>query len=375
MKTKHGWGRVPLFLFASGSVLVIAPRAVRAESNAGACDALVDALPEVLERPAPRPAGVREPGYRAWEGRLERILQSTYDNSVVPRAFTTRVSAECRAEARVGGARQAVAAARSVTQRPEPGWVERGRILLCTMQDPASLAEVDGWIADRHLAAAQAVCASELATWPGAESVRGRVFAGALQRQTFGWQIDPALVAAANTLGTPELREALVPVLASAHERRAVGYDRLRDAVCADDAEMSEERGRACSSLPAEVEDEWPQSGRGARWLAKGAATAVFAGAVTAAAIERNQPASLGIAAAAGVPLGALLGSAPTGRDRRGKPTAGARTLAIVGPVFGGVFGGLLTTAVAARPAARAPVTALALAPVYVITCFALSID
>ena len=63
-------------------------------------------------------------------------------------------------------------------------------------------------------------------------------------------EIDPAVVAAANVMGTPELYEALLPVLAMARAHQALGYDRLRDAVCAGEGAMSDERARACATRP-----------------------------------------------------------------------------------------------------------------------------
>src|SRR5262249_13057706 len=140
------------------------------------------------------------------------------------------------------------------------GWIDRGRAVLCTMQDPASVRDLAAWMADPDHAEARAVCASELARWPGAEPLRGPIFAGALGVRE-GWltrsEIDPAVVAAAYARGTPRMREHLVPVLADAYAHQALGYDRLRKAVYADDAATSSARARACSTLPVQAEDEW----------------------------------------------------------------------------------------------------------------------
>jgi hypothetical protein len=365
-------------LIASALAVAAAPARADGETDAGQCDDLVAYLREALGRPVPRLAFAQEPWYRAWEARLEGLLSSTYDQTG-PRAFVARVTPACRAAARRGAAPEAAAAARALTQRPESGWVDRGRVLLCTMQDPASIGDVAAWIADPLHAAAQAVCTAELATWPGAALLRGPIFARAVRKRGFGWEIDPPVVAAANVMGTPDLREQLVPVLVSAYAHHALGSDRLRDAVCTEDAEMSNERARACSTLLAGVEQEWPQSGSTARWLAKGAATAVFAGAVTAAALERNHEAGRVIATGAGVPLGAMWGislATAAGRDRsRERESVNTKVRSVVGAVVGGLVGGLATDALSAKPRARAPVTAVALAPVYLVTVVVLSVD
>jgi hypothetical protein len=227
---------------------------------------------------------------------------------------------------------------------------------------------------DPLLTDVRAVCAGELATWPGAEPLRGPIIARAVRKRAFGWEIDPAIVAAANVVDTPELNEQLMPVLAAAHERHALGYDRLRNAVCMDDAEMSAERARTCATLPAGAEDDWPQSERGARWLVKGAATAVFAGAVTAAFVERHDDSGRVVATAACVPVTATFGALALGAV--GPPhSTGATARMIGGAIAGGVLGGMAAYALAAKPGARAPMTALALAPVYYGIVFAASID
>ena len=234
------------------------------------------------------------------------------------------------------------------------------------MQDPASLGDVAAWIDDAHFPSVQAVCASELATWPSAAPLRGPIFARALRKGMFGWEIDLAVVAAANAMGSSELREELLPVLASANAHHARGYDRLRDAVCTDDGAMSSERADACSTLPAEAEGEWPQSEPTRRWLAKGAATAVFAGAVTAAAVERHQEAGRVVATAAGVPLGAMIGLVAGAHDPSREPmSVGIKVRTVMGALLGGAAGAAAAHALAAKPSARVPVTGLALAPLY----------
>jgi hypothetical protein len=168
-------------------------------------------------------------------------------------------------------------------------------------------------------------------------------------------------------MGSPEIREQLVSVLASAHAHHALGFDRLRDSVCNAEDVMSNERARACSLLPAGVEEEWPQSGRAVRWLAKGALTAAFVGAVTAAAVERHEDAGRVIATSAGVTTGATIGFAMVDARRRTSTYGSLRRdlLLISGAAIGGALGGLATYALADRPGGRAPATAVALTPLY----------
>jgi hypothetical protein len=222
--------------------------------------------------------------------------------------------------------------------------------------------------------------------------VRGQILGRAVRKREGNWQgrweIDPAVVAAANVMGSPELHGVLLPVLAGAHAHQALGYDRLRDAVCMNDRTMSSDRARACSTLPVEGEDEWRQQRQISRLLASGATTAVFAGAVTAAFVERHDEAGRLIATGAGVPLGAVIGLTVGGvlvshlahiQDRSGAYSARDRVLVagalVGGAVAGSVLGGWAARALAASPGARAPVTAIALAPVFLTTAFMLNLD
>jgi len=346
---------------------------------AGPCDQLVPYLRESLAGPVPQPAINFEREYRDWERSLEHRLVSL--RSGTPPTYLSRVTPACLAETRRAAAPEAAAAARAWAQRSEPGWIDRGRALLCAMQDPASLGEVAGWMAVPGHAVAPAVCASALATWPGAESVRGAVFEQAVRKRpaSFGrWEIAAAFVAAAHAMGTPELREQMVPVLVAANVHHAIGYDRLRDAVCPDDGTMSEARRSACVTLPAEGEDGWRRDEEPRKAVAKGIMTAVFAGAVTAAFVERNHDAGRAIATGSGAPMGAMIGAvvlgvavgAATGSDPiRRAESPGVKALIqggfLVGALAGGVAGGLVAHALAASPAARGPVTAVALAPMY----------
>jgi hypothetical protein len=374
----------------SALALAAVPARAEGETDTGPCAALVDYLRGALAGSVPDLAVDRGLDYREREGNLEGRLTST--GRTQPRAYTVLITPACRAETRRGAAPAATSAARAWTQRREPGWIDRGRILLCTMQDPASLGEVAAWTADPDHAEVRAVCVSELATWPGAESVRDQILGRAV-RQPAGsrqgrWEIDPAVVATANVMGTPELHEALLPVLAAAHAHQALGYDRLEEAICAGAGTMSEDRARTCSTPPADAEDEWRQSRQTSRLLTTGLATAVFAGAVTGAFVERHDETGRRIATGAGVPLGALigittfgvaLGSVASRHYKSGPHSAGDKvlgaTVLVGGSVVGGLLGGLAARALAASPGARAPVTAVALAPIYLTTVFVLNLD
>jgi hypothetical protein len=369
--------------------VAIAPRPARAQDWVlpAPCDDLVVYLRTALADPVPYPLrdGSGMIPERELEKRLEDRLTSSWHSE--SRAYTSRVTPLCRAQTRRGAALEA-AAGRAWTHRTERGWSDRGRILLCTMQDPASLDEVAGWMDDPSSPDVRAICASELATWPAADGIRGAIFARAVQKRGFGWAVDHAVVAAANVMGTSELREQLVPVLATAHEHHARGYDRLRDGVCTDDGKMSAERTRACATLPDGAEDEWPQSGRTARWLVKGAATAVLAGAVTAAAVEGRNETGRAVATGAGVPMGAGLGLTIAGiamyaeRDpgqMKRSDSTGSKVWGTVGllggAVAGGVAGAMVAHHYAASPGECVAVTAVALAPVYFTVVIAVSVD
>jgi hypothetical protein len=279
MRTKH----VPVLAAVTAAlVLTAAPVHAEGKAVAGPCDELAAYLRETLTGEVPLPSN--EHGNQDWEESLEHRLRSDWHTT--PPAYISRVTLACREAIQRGDAPVVVAAARAWTQRPEPGWIEQGRIMLCAMQDPGSLAEISAWMADAHVyGEARAVCASALATWPGAEPQRFVIATRAVRARGDWrprWEIDPALVAAANARGTPELREQLVPVLVAAHARRARGYDRLQDAVCTDDGKMSAVRTRTCSTLPLEAEADWWGEDRWKRGLASGALSAAFAGLATA---------------------------------------------------------------------------------------------
>ena len=209
--------------------------------------------------------------------------------------------------------------------------------------------------------------------------------AGAVRRrQTFAvrWEIDKTVIAAAEAPGAPQVRDELVPVLVTAHARHAAGYDRLRAALCTEDGMMSRDRARACSTLPPGLEDGWRRSDHIEQWMVRGVATAAYAGAITAAAVERDESVGRGIATAAGVPVGAAVGifvlsgvaNEVVDRKHAGAGSYSPRDkivaacFGIGGAIAGSVAGGWVAHALAASPGSRVPVTAVGLAPVYLTT-------
>ncbi len=249
-------------------------------------------------------------------------------------------------------------------------------MVLCSMQDPGVLAELGAWMADEDHPLARAVCVAELATWPGAEAARRTILAGAVRRPEGGsWEIDPAIVAAANVMGSPEVREQLVPVLAAGHAHHAMGYDRLRAALCAKDASMSGDRARVCSTLPTQAEDGWRRNGPRA-WLIRGFLTVGYGAAIAASIAAQDGEAGRPIATVAGVAGGWVAGVAAAYyggvagglHHEKGETTVEFEGLLIGGSIVGGVLGGLAAHALAASPAARVPVTVIGLAPLYVIS-------
>jgi hypothetical protein len=173
----------------------------------------------------------------------------------------------------------------------------------------------------------------------------------------------------------PELREELLPVLFAAHMSRALGYDRLRAAVCTNDGTMSVDRVRVCSTLPADAERAWraSQPPPPNRWLVRGGATAVYAGLITAARFEtkgvRTIPTLAGVLGG-GVTAFAVPLCVAAGHDypRNASDEFALKALVVPSVVAGSVLGGLAAHAIAASPRARAPVTAIGLAPVYLLT-------
>jgi hypothetical protein len=360
MKTK----RSTLALAAASALLLLLTWTGPARA-AGPSDALVATL---RDAPAPVLPFELATRYDVRERHIETWLSST--SPVTPAAFVAMVTPECRAETRRGAAPEAAAAARAWTRRGDQGSIDRGRILLCAMQDPAALADLPAWMADDDHAEARAVCASALATWPEANAVRARVLPNALRRHRGNWpdnwEVDPAIVAAANVLGPPELREQLVPVLEMARARRASGHDRLRVALCTDDETTSIERTRACSA-PAETERDWGRARSGHNMkVAKVGIVVCYAGLVAATYSDRTSEDARKTATVGGVIGGAMLGSAlltgVVGYKTQDTVEAGAAGLA--GMVVGGVLGGVAAHALAASPGARTPITAVGFAPI-----------
>lgn len=366
-----------------------APAHAQGGPEIGPCDDLIAYLREPPAGFVLWTDGDRRLTYREQESEVEDGLKST--QLMAPRNYAARVTPACRADARRGAASAAVAAARALLQRGEPAWIDRGHVLLCLMQDPGSLGEVAAWIDDPDHSAVRAVCVSALATWPDAKAVRDQVLGRSVRKSPGNlhgrWEIDPAVVAAAGEMGTPELLEALLPVLAAARDHQAFGYDRLRDTVCMAEGTPSEEHARACATLPVDAEEAWRRSRLPAQLLVSGALTAAFVGSVVGAYVERHDETGRRIATGAGVPLGALVGMvvgagvgvAVSGQQKnahlstRAKVLMGASTIA--GTVAGGVLGGWATHALAASPGNRATVTGVALAPIYFGTEFLLSFD
>lgn len=372
-------GRLAVALALAGAATFSSMSAARAEAagsetSTGPCDALADYLRAALAGPTPVVPGPSfiDPGYDARETRLEESLRST--SPTAPMAYANRVTPACHAETRRDAlaATAAIEAARSWTQRTERGWIDRGRIIRCAMQDVLAYNLLATWGDDYYTPEARAVCASAVATWPDAERVRDKFFARGVRRNSESladWEIDEAIVAAANVLGTVELREQLVPVLVTAHARRALGYDRLRDAVCTDDGRMSSERAQACSALPAGAEHERRRSERPQRWLIAGGTTALYGGLVAGTFLSRNDPEGRWIQTTAGVVAGVAAATTilwVATADRRTQADQFALEVEMLGSVVAGaVIGGVTFHALSASPAARAPLTAVGFAPLY----------
>lgn len=360
-----------------GSLTVAFATAADRDTSIGPCDALADYLRGALAGPVPVISGPTfiDLGYEAREKRLEDSLRST--SPTAPLTYARRVTPVCRAETRREDAPAAVAAreaARAWTQRSERGWIDRGRIVRCAMQDFPAYNVLADWMADYFAPESRAVCASALATWPDSEHVRADIFARALRENHTSWahwEVDEAVVAAANVLGTAELREQLVGLLVAAHTHQALGYDRLREAVCASDATMSSARARACSTLPAAAEHEWTHRYRRWQWTIRGVGAVAGAGLVTAAFLTRHQADSRRIPTAVAIPGGAIAGidaAVLASIVRQNKDDEDFLPFWVVGGMLGGaVVGGLGVHELAAWPGARAPLTALAFAPIYMV--------
>jgi hypothetical protein len=211
---------------------------------------------------------------------------------------------------------------------------------------------------------------------PFADAIRDR------QTSWARWEVKEAVIAAAKAPESPQVRDQLVPVLVAAHERNASGYDRLRAAVCTGCETMSADRVRACTTLPAGLEDGWRRRDRIETWVVGGVVTAAYAGAIAATIIERDGDTGRGVATAAGVPIGTLTGiiavagaTRPvfaSSDEKGGSYSTGqkilAASVAVGGAIAGGVIGGWVAHSLADSPGARVTVTAVALTPMYLAT-------
>ena len=121
------------------------------------------------------PDGVVTPEVYAGEG-LTGYLQR---QDKEPRATLALTSAACREAVRRDQSGRLPSFVRDSLARPEPGWVNVGRVVACAVQDPAHLSAVPQWLADERHAEARAACFATLGNWPGGEAVaRVRLRAG-----------------------------------------------------------------------------------------------------------------------------------------------------------------------------------------------------
>jgi hypothetical protein len=326
-----------------------------------------DAAPVAPRRPNGRYAGGNN--YPNWEKDMERALRARFPMG--PLGFSGLVTPACREQASRGDAAILGELVRGWTRRPEQDWVAVGRVLACALHDRDALAALPAWMADADLFGARAVCTAELASWPEAGAVRDGLLATMVRKGEEGWEVDAAVVAVANVQGTPALRRMLVPVLQAARARRAIGYDRLRRAVCEPVGNDAWEA--ACTALPAGAEDAWRQRGQTTtRTLGAAGATVLVGGAIVGAYVQRDRGVARGIATGAGALTGAGLGLALAGLAVAGggysRSGDGAGGLMLFGTVAGAALGGVAAYALASSPRARAPVTAGGLVLPYVVT-------
>lgn len=309
------------------------------------------------------PDGVVTPDIYAGEGLTDYLQRDDKE----PRATLAVVSPACREEVRRGRAGPASELVREALAR-QPGWANVGRIVACATQDPAYLSAVPEWLADERHAEARAACFATLATWPGAEPIRPLAYAHVVRKDERGWYVDRALL---SVLRHPNAwsrgaRDDLAPALRAAAERRAVGFDTLRAAICADvdNERLSSERARVCAEAGRTSEARWrEEQGRTQRWAIRLGATVPYAGAVALAYAGRDSDLGLAVAtgagALAGASLGILLGAWAALADAD-------EDLVEVGMLLGtvalGTLGGFAAhAAVEDSPSWRAPVTAGAL--------------
>ena len=142
-------------------------------------------------------------------------------------------------------------------------------------------------------------------------------------------------------------------------------------AVCAHDEATSGNRARERSTPPAQAEHEPLRTGV-RPWLTRGALTVGYGGAVALTYATRDREVSRGLATAAGVVGGFVTGIAAVYFGGKAvnydvnHQDVGFEALMIAGLVVGSVLGGIGAHTLAAPPGARAPVTAVGLAPLYI---------
>lgn len=307
------------------------------------------------------PDGVVTPDIYSGEG-LTGYLQR---DDKEPRAILAATTDGCREEVRSGHA-EPVSAFVSGALARGPGWVNVGRIVACATQHPAYLSALPEWLADERHAEARAACFGALATWPNAEAIRSSAFRHVVRKDERGWYVDRALL---SVIGHPdawnrEVRDALVPVLRVAEERRALGFDTLRAVVCVTNEPLSTERARVCVETNGSAEARWREDqSRTRRWALRFAATIPYAGAVSVAYAGRSSDVGLAVAtgagALAGASLGILLGAWAALSDA---DEDWVELSMLLGTVALGTLGGFAAhAAVDDAPGWRAPLTAGAL--------------
>jgi hypothetical protein len=296
-------GRTWRALVLGAATAVYAPSAFAADAPAPGgdpCGPLVAHLETLM------PDGVVTPNVYVGDG-LTGYLQR---DDKEPLAILSLASAACRVEVRRDPSGRLPGVVRDALTR-QPGWVNVGRIVACAVQDPAYLSAVPEWIADERHPEARAACFAALGTWPGAEAMRPHAFARAVRKGDSGWSVDPALlsVLGRSSTWTPDARDQLAVVARVAEQRRAVGFDSVRAAVCVAGEASSAERTLICGETSGTSEAGWREDrAHDRRWALRLGATVPYAGAVALASAERNSGVGLGVATGAGALAGASLG-------------------------------------------------------------------
>ena len=303
------------------------------------------------------PDGVVTPDIYAGEG-LASYLQR---DDKEPRASLSLASPACREEIRRDRSGPLQAFVRDAFAR-QPGWVNVARIVACATQDPAYLSAVPEWLADERHPEARAACYATLSTWPGAGAVRSSAFGRVVRKQEGGWYVDRALI---SVLGYPSLtgeaRDQLAPLLRAAEDRRAIGFDTLRAAVCVGNERWSPERARICGETSVGAEARWREDqARPRRWAIRLGATVPYAAAVAVAYAGRDSDLGLGVATGAGALAGASVGILLAGWAALSDADDDLVEVSMVlGTIVLGTLGGIAAhAAVDDSPNWRAPLTA-----------------